>query len=110
MNEKLKPCRWCDSTNLQIKRNGNGFYVHCEGCDFDSAAGLTIEDAEKNWSKAMTPSAQRHENGTEYRDRVDRMAAALAVLTNSSDYIAKQAMDIIDAIDKAIAEREDHDV
>lgn len=47
---------------------------------------------------------------TSYRDRVDRMAAALACLTNSSDYIAKHAMDIIDAIDKSIAERESRDV
>lgn len=111
MLDNLKPCKGCGSTDLETKRGPFGYYVICRGCHTVGPTRMIIHDAEKEWNKEMAIPININ---TSYRDRVDRMVGYYISVMMSNrrlpgideKYIAAWAIKQIDAIDKALAERD----
>ena len=59
---ELKPCPFCGSTNVEIRRktwNGDEyFYIHCENCEMDCrksdwANGFDKSNIEEQWNRRV---------------------------------------------------------
>ena len=107
--QKILPCRICGSKSTE-RADKLGFFVesYCKH-QICGPTMLTREEAISEWNKMMQTevSATVEFTGTCYRDRVDRMFSAIIVKgVYGAENIARQAIEYIDVIDKAIAERE----
>lgn len=118
---EIKNCRFCGDKGavhfLYYDECGKRFYkMECMVCGLAGPYMKTKDEAVKMWNEMMgeQPSCH-HENDTDYRDRVDRMVAAaysgywantrISVMFDKEN-VVRTSIGIIDAIDKAIAERE----
>ena len=113
---EIANCRWCGNP-AQIERDGDYVYVvsRCKHW-LQGPSFHTIDEAVSMWNEMMGSSVPvtLETASTDYRDRVDRMAAAIlagqwanhAVRTMQPDEVAGEAMIQIDAIDAALKERE----
>ena len=106
---------------MDEKLNNTDTWYRCTVCGREGTVGRCCGDETRiplNEKARKEQAAQRHENDTSYRDRVDRMvAAAYSGYFANHDSVAfcyneviKSSIEYIDAIDKAIAEREARDV
>ena len=101
---------------MDEKLNNTDTWYRCTVCGREGTVGRCCGDETRiplNEKARKEQAAQHHENGTSYRDRVDMMAAALIsgihTIMAEKD-IAAWAIKQVDAIDKALAEREARDV
>ena len=103
-------CPFCGSTKTRTVRSENGWHVYCESCHAVGPSHKESSGARKAWSVDITQIGP----DTDYRDRVDRMAAAIlsgqwanhAVRTMQPDEVAEEAAMQIDAIDEMLKDRE----
>lgn len=104
-------CPFCGSTKTRTVRSENGWHVYCESCHAVGPSHKESSGARKAWSVDITQIGP----DTDYRDRVDRMAAAIIVCEipkggYGPNLIARQAIEYVDAIDAVLKEREASDV
>ena len=130
-SDKISQCRFCGiHTELMIDEKDHGcggYFASCRCCGTKGPLVSSRLKAIEAWQEMMAPRAldpimafdkdgnvRMLESERSYRDRVDRMVAAYVMsswtLDWQADMIVMHAMGMIDAIDKALAEREARDV
>ena len=128
-SDEIRKCRFCGiHTKFDVKDFCDGrFMAECKTCGTRTPIFYGVFGALEAWQEMMAPRAhdpimafdkdgniRMLEQERPYRDRVDRVVAAFVMSSWTSDWqadkIVKYAMVVIDAIDKALAEREARDV
>ena len=118
---EIANCRWCKAAHQDcfLSQDNTGMYYVRSRCahTLHGPSCATKEEAISMWNEMVGSSVPvtLETASTDYRDRVDRIVAAIiACEIPKGGYgphlIARQAIEYIDAIDKAIAEREARDV
>jgi hypothetical protein len=127
-SDEIRKCRFCGiHTKFDVKDFCDGrFMAECKTCGTRTPIFYGVFGAIEAWQEMMAPRAHdpimtfdKDGNGRmleqerSYRDRVDMMAAALIsgihTIMAEKD-ISAWAIKQVDAIDKALAEREAQDV
>jgi hypothetical protein len=134
-SDEIRKCRFCGiHTKFDVKDFCDGrFMAECKTCGTRTPIFYGVFGAIEAWQEMMVPRAhdpiitfdkdgnvRMLESDMSYRDRVDRMAAAIVsgIYSNPTiiesgvgfDQVATSAIEQVDAIDKALAEREAQDV
>ena len=131
-SDKISQCRFCGiHTELMIDEKDHGcggYFASCRCCGTKGPLVSSRLKAIEAWQEMMAPRAldpimafdkdgnvRMLESERSYRDRVDRMAAAIIACEipkggYGQSLIARQAIEYVDAIDAALKEREARDV
>ena len=117
-SDEIRQCRFCGiHTEFEAQRTGYDLYrAICKTCGTRGPLVNSAGGAIECWQEMMAPQVQAtlETVDTSYRDRVGRMVGyyiSAMILHRSlpgtdEKYIAEWAIRQVDAIDKALAERE----
>lgn len=114
---EISRCKYCYDEGMLTENNLGRWYVECTNidCMCTSPCKGAQEEAILVWNGMMSPpiTAVLDNTSTDYRDRIDKMVAALIISEVpkggfGEHLFATQAMAYVGAIDKAIAEKENN--